>query len=103
MVVLWPMPVYFLPLLVRALNQPSEGAVWSRLWGFVSGTEAPQGVGGVMIEPGSSVSVTVLLCVLATHAVVLTCSESFFAHMLTRTPVLEGLHAADGDDEGQEL
>lgn len=45
---------------------------------------------------GASVSVTLLLAVLAAHKVLLTCAESMLAHMITKTPVLESLDAPEG-------
>lgn len=76
MVWLWPCPVYFIPLL---LVQRS------------SSDEAGDDVAGV--------SVTLLLWVVAVHAVVLTFAESVFAHMLTKTPMLDSGVGGGGDGD----
>jgi hypothetical protein len=52
---------------------------------------------------GWSVSVTLLLAVLAGHAVLLTCAESLFAHKITKTPVLEGVGEPTGPEEGRDV
>jgi hypothetical protein len=55
--------------------------------------EGQAGVGGLQ---DSGVSVTLLLALLAGHAVVLTLSESLFAHMVTKTPLFGGMDAPTG-------
>jgi len=110
MVLLWPVPVYFLPLLVRSLNSSGPDEVWQQGFQQEAGWRriVLPGVSAVLHHKDGStahVGVTLLLCVLAAHAVVLTCSESLFAHMLTKTPVLEGLTAPEpeGEDPAGEL
>jgi hypothetical protein len=61
------------------------------------------GASGGAGESGWSVSVTLLLAVLAGHAAVLTCAESLFAHKITKTPVLEGLSAPSGPEDDSEV
>jgi hypothetical protein len=102
LLVVWPLPVYFLPLLVAKLNAGSLSGGASTyddaLGGRISGIM--QRVEGGMPYLGRGVSVTVLLAVLAAHKVFLTCAESVFAHMITKTPVLDSLSAPpDGPDD----
>jgi hypothetical protein len=123
MLALWPVPVYFFPLLIRFVNgteptHPGEdddknisswmfgsvaddGAAKSDAVGF-AGAAAAAGSGGRGLEGllGNGVSVTLLLALLAGHAVVLTLSESLFAHMVTKTPLVGGMDAPEGP-EGQ--
>jgi hypothetical protein len=61
---------------------------------------AGSGGGGVKGLLDNGVSVTLLLALLAGHAVVLTLSESLFAHMVTKTPLVGGMDAPEGP-EGQ--
>jgi hypothetical protein len=89
----WPVPIYFLPLLIKRLDGSNIGAgtVWGRLERSRIG-----------VEGGGGFGVTLLLGLLAAHNVLWTCSESLFAHMLTKTPVIESLTAPDGPAEGVE-
>jgi hypothetical protein len=75
----WPLPVYFLPWLVRHANEEGASLSW-----------VTAGSGGDVSAGGGSVgvSVSLLLGLLAAHAVVLTCCESLFAHLITKTPVV---------------
>lgn len=100
---LWPLPVYFVPLLIRYCNgqehdvdalQPHTAAVVSQavpLPGVTAGGNAFPGV-----------TVTMLLGGLAAHAVTLTCAESVFAHLITKTPAVQGLDASDDDEADPE-
>lgn len=106
LVVVWPLPVYFLPLLVRSINGDHGMKVTSvedGIGGFSTSTGSVVGIafGGKGHIEGR-VTVTMLLAVLAAHKVVLTCAESLFAHMITKTPVLESLSAPDGPAEGHD-
>jgi hypothetical protein len=106
----WPVSIYFLPLLIKRLNGSNVGAwtVWGGLIGSRMGVEGGGGLigsrmggeggGGLIgsrmgVEGGGGVGVTLLLGALAAHNVLWTCSESLFAHMLTKTPVIESLTA----------
>jgi hypothetical protein len=93
---IWPLPIYCLPLLVAKLNAVdalgnlvADGSSLGGRTGIKIWTPASRD-GGV----GGGVSVTVLLAVLAAHNVLLTCAESVFAHMITKTPVLDSLSAS---------
>jgi hypothetical protein len=129
MLALWPVPVYFLPLLIRSVNgteptHPGEdddknasslmfrsvadvGAAFFAAEGIngaaaaaAAAAVAGSGGGGVKGLLDNGVSVTLLLALLAGHAVVLTLSESLFAHMVTKTPLVGGMDAPEGP-EGQ--
>jgi hypothetical protein len=89
----WPLPVYLLPLLVRRLNAASAPLPDSH--GKLGRDAMQLGEG----SSGVSVSVTLLLAVLAAHKVLLTCAESLFAHMVTKTPVLQSLDAPEGPQD----
>ena len=103
LLVVWPLPVYFLPLLVAKLNaEDAYGVSNSSAYDEAMGGRDSllmRSVEGGLPYLGRGVSVTVLLAVLAAHKVLLTCAESVFAHMITKTPVLESLNAPDGPDD----
>ncbi|KAF6261942.1 hypothetical protein COO60DRAFT_1458844 [Scenedesmus sp. NREL 46B-D3] len=115
MLLLWPVPVYFLPLLIREVNEPDAAAAGDAAPGFsllesalhtansneVMGPGGAAGAGGLgrpslpgLLDDG--VSATLLLLLLAGHAVVLTLSESLFAHKVTKTPLVRGMDAPEG-------
>lgn len=101
MIVLWPLPVYGLPLLVEWLNNGRKFNNASGWWRLVAGQQfvAVVGAGG---EDAHPFGVSLLLWALAAHATTLVCCESLFAHMLTKTPVLEALGGTGGDSDNQE-
>eukprot|EP00882_Tetradesmus_deserticola_P008029 GHRQ01008458.1.p1 GENE.GHRQ01008458.1~~GHRQ01008458.1.p1 ORF type:complete len:479 (+),score=171.28 GHRQ01008458.1:521-1957(+) len=89
MLLLWPVPVYFLPLLIRDVNGLEAGGVFGSF-----------GLSGWL---GDGVSVTLLLSLLAGHSVLLTLSESLFAHMVTKTPLVGGMDAPEGPGREDEV
>jgi hypothetical protein len=123
MLLVWPVPVYMLPLLIRFLNGPAAeatavaaaaaagGAAVSNPRSYTAraaGTlgKVASGSFNQLLRPwrslqDSGVSVTLLLALLAGHAVVLTLSETLFAHMVTKTPLVGGMDAPEGP-QGQE-
>lgn len=74
-------------------------AISSHIWGLVGKDSLSRGHGGHRTQQG--LSVTALLLLLAAHAVILTLSESLFAHKITKMPIVAGLAAstdAEADD-----
>eukprot|EP00879_Flechtneria_rotunda_P011350 GHRR01011855.1.p1 GENE.GHRR01011855.1~~GHRR01011855.1.p1 ORF type:complete len:380 (+),score=62.77 GHRR01011855.1:1448-2587(+) len=86
---LWPIPIYFIPLGIRRINNKASNHHNNYTVDFSDSYNMGSIVASAT-DGWQPVTVTHLLITLAAHALMLTCVESLLAHKITKTPVLQG-------------